>query len=180
VQVLGGSGHQAARRWAAPAASVQVLGGSVHQGPGTGRLRLLPSPLPSHAALIDSTTGESVSFPDFLAQVCALATALRSHLGVSRGDVAFVLAPLSLHVPVLYFALMAVGAIVSPANPALTTRESHLAALSKPTVAFTVSGRRRSLGPDLGSLSDGGVARKLAGGGRRLFITQKLDLVAGQ
>jgi hypothetical protein len=68
VQVLGGSGHQAARRWAAPAASAQVLGGSVHQGAGAGRHR-------------------------------PLATALRFHLGVSRGDVAFVLAPPSLHVP---------------------------------------------------------------------------------
>ncbi|KAM0824325.1 hypothetical protein ACQ4PT_070269 [Festuca glaucescens] len=101
----------------------------------------LPSPLPTHPALIDTATGEAVSFPAFLAQVRALATALRSHLRVSRGDVAFVLAPPSLRLPVLYFALLAVGAVVSPANPALTTGElAHLAALSKPSLAFAVSG----------------------------------------
>ncbi|CAM0875964.1 unnamed protein product [Alopecurus aequalis] len=110
----------------------------------------LPTPLPSHAALIDSATGEAVSFPAFLVQVRALATALRAHLGVSCGDVAFVLAPPSLHFPVLYFALMAVGAVVSPANPALTTGElAHLAALSKPSVAFAVSSTAGKLPPGL-------------------------------
>ncbi|KAL6642478.1 hypothetical protein ACP70R_020659 [Stipagrostis hirtigluma subsp. patula] len=99
----------------------------------------LPSPLPRHAALLDSVTGEAVSFPDFVSRVRALAAALRSRLGVSRGDVAFVLAPPGIHVPVLYYALMAVGAVLSPANPALTAGEiSGLAALSKPSVAFAV------------------------------------------
>uniref|UniRef100_A0ACD5W8P9 Uncharacterized protein n=1 Tax=Avena sativa TaxID=4498 RepID=A0ACD5W8P9_AVESA len=114
---------------------------------------VLPSPLPSHPALIDSATGEAVSFPSFLAQVRALATALRSHIHVSRGDVAFVLAPPSLHTPVLYFALMAVGAAVSPANPALTTGElAHLAALSKPSVAFAVSTTASKLPPGIATV----------------------------
>jgi acyl-CoA synthetase (AMP-forming)/AMP-acid ligase II len=113
----------------------------------------LPSPLPSHAALIDSATGEAVSFPAFLAQVRALSTALQSNLRVSRGDVAFVLAPPSLHVPVLYFALMAVGAVVSPANPALTRGElDHLAALSKPSVAFAVSATAGKLPPGINTV----------------------------
>lgn len=113
----------------------------------------LPSPLPSHTALVDSATGEAVSFPAFLAQVRALATALRAHLRVSRGDVAFVLAPPSLHVPVLYFALMAVGAVVSPANPALTKGElAHLAALSKPSFAFAVSSTASKLPPGLSTV----------------------------
>ncbi|KAG8089699.1 hypothetical protein GUJ93_ZPchr0011g28940 [Zizania palustris] len=102
---------------------------------------LLPTPLPySHPALLDSSTGEVVLFPEFLSRVRALGAVLRSQLGVSRGDVAFVLVSPSLHVPVLYYALMSVGAVVSPANPALTAGEiSHLVALSNPALAFAVS-----------------------------------------
>ncbi|KAL6854281.1 hypothetical protein ACP4OV_019184 [Aristida adscensionis] len=110
----------------------------------------LPSPLPSHPLLLDAATGDAVSFRAFLSQVRALAAALRRHLGVSRGDVAFVLAPPTLTVPVLYYALMAVGAVVSPANPALTAAEvSSLVALSKPSVAFAVHGSAAKLPPGL-------------------------------
>ncbi|KAF7047857.1 hypothetical protein CFC21_056716 [Triticum aestivum] len=104
-------------------------------------LSLLPYPLPAHPALLDAATGESVSYPAFLSQVRALAAALRSRaLPVGRGDVAFVLAPTRLDVPVLYFALLAVGVAVSPANPALTAGEvSRLVSLSGASVAFAVS-----------------------------------------
>lgn len=114
---------------------------------------LLPSPLPSHSALLDSATGEAVPFPTFLAQVGALAAALRVCLRVSRGNVAFVLAPPSLHVPVLYYALMAVGAVVSPANPALTAGEiARLVALSNPSVAFAVEGTATKLPPGINTV----------------------------
>ncbi|CAL4987921.1 unnamed protein product [Urochloa decumbens] len=100
---------------------------------------LLHAHLPSHPALIDSATGETVHFPSFLSRVRALAAALRSELRVTPGDVALVLAPAGVHVPVLYYALMSVGAVVSPANPALTAGEiSSLASLSNPSVAFAV------------------------------------------
>lgn len=101
---------------------------------------LLPSPLPAHPALLDAATGESVSYPAFLSQVRALAGALHSRLRLGRGDVAFVLVPARLDVPVLYFALLSVGAVVSPANPALTAAEvSRLVSLSGASVAFAVS-----------------------------------------
>ncbi|CAL4993085.1 unnamed protein product [Urochloa decumbens] len=100
---------------------------------------LLHTHFPSHPALIDSATGETLHFPSFLSRVRALATALRSELRVTPGDVAFVLAPAGVHVPVLYYALMSIGAVVSPANPALTAGEiSSLASLSNPSIAFTV------------------------------------------
>nr|BAJ99388.1 predicted protein [Hordeum vulgare subsp. vulgare] len=105
-------------------------------------LSLLPSPLPAHPALLDAATGEAVSYPAFLSQARALAAALRSRAlaPLGGGDVAFVLAPPRLDVPVLYFALLAVGAVVSPANPALTSGEvSRLVALSGASVAFAVS-----------------------------------------
>ncbi|KAF7025870.1 hypothetical protein CFC21_038022 [Triticum aestivum] len=104
-------------------------------------LSLLPSPLPAHPALLDAATGEAVSYPAFLSQVRALVGALRSRVvPLGRGDVAFVLAPARLDVPVLYFALLAVGAVVSPANPALTAGEvSRLVCLSGASFAFAVS-----------------------------------------
>ncbi|KAJ1287398.1 hypothetical protein BS78_02G007100 [Paspalum vaginatum] len=115
---------------------------------------LLPRPLPAtRPALIDAATGESVPFPAFLSRVRALAAALRARLGVSPGDVAFVLAPAGVHVPVLYYALMSVGAVVSPANPALTAREvSHLLALSSPSVAFAVKATEGKLPPGLNTV----------------------------
>jgi acyl-CoA synthetase (AMP-forming)/AMP-acid ligase II len=101
---------------------------------------LPPFPSPEHPAFLDAATGEAVSFPAFRRQVRALAGALRSRLGLRRGDVAFVLAPARLDVPVLYFALLSFGAVVSPANPALNAAEvARLVALSEASVAFAVS-----------------------------------------
>ncbi|KAF0897593.1 hypothetical protein E2562_000331 [Oryza meyeriana var. granulata] len=95
---------------------------------------------PAHPALLDATTGEAVLFPAFLSRVRALAGALRSSIGLRRGDVAFVLAPAGLDMPVLYFALLSIGAVVSPANPALTPAEvSRLVSLSGASIAFAVS-----------------------------------------
>ncbi|KAL6631362.1 hypothetical protein ACP70R_028212 [Stipagrostis hirtigluma subsp. patula] len=103
-------------------------------------LSLLPSPLPARPALLDAATGEAVTFPEFLLRVRALSRALRARVGLRRGDVAFVLAPARLDVPVLYFALLSFGAVVSPANPALTAAEiARLVALSGASVAFAVS-----------------------------------------
>ncbi|KAM0903912.1 hypothetical protein ACQ4PT_018365 [Festuca glaucescens] len=106
-------------------------------------LSLLPSPLPAHPALLDAVTGEAVSYPAFLSQARALVGALRSREvlpPLGRGDVAFVLAPARLDVPVLYFALLAAGVVVAPANPAHTAAEvARLVALSGASVAFAVS-----------------------------------------
>lgn len=41
---------------------------------------------------------------------------LRSCVRLAHGDVVFVLTPADIHVPVLYYALMSVGAVMSPAN----------------------------------------------------------------
>nr|CAB3472215.1 unnamed protein product [Digitaria exilis] len=113
---------------------------------------LLPSPLPAHPAILDAATGEVVSFPALRSQVRALSAALRSpsRLGVRHGDVAFVLAPASLDIPVLYLALLSFGAVVTPANPALTSAEiARLVSLSGASVAFAVSSTAAKLPPDL-------------------------------
>jgi 4-coumarate--CoA ligase len=97
----------------------------------------LPSSLPDRPALVDAGTGISVSFPSFLAAVRSLAGGLWSTLALRPGGVALVVAPSRIEVPVLDFALMSIGAVVSPANPASTAEEyAHQAALSKPVVAF--------------------------------------------
>ena len=54
----------------------------------------------------------------------ALAAALRARVCLAPGDVAFVLAPAGVHVPVLYYALMAVGAVVSLAQVRFTAASS--------------------------------------------------------
>ncbi|PAN27045.2 hypothetical protein PAHAL_5G054400 [Panicum hallii] len=100
---------------------------------------LLSSPLPGRPALVDAATGIAVSYPSFLAAVRSLAGGLWSALGVRPGDVALVVSPSRLEVPVLDFALMSIGAAVSPANPASTADEfAHMVALSRPAVAFAV------------------------------------------
>ncbi|WVZ53664.1 hypothetical protein U9M48_004572 [Paspalum notatum var. saurae] len=110
---------------------------------------LLPSPPPAHPAFLDAATGASLSYPAFLSRARALAGALRRR-GLARGAVAFVLAPAGLDVPVLYFALLTLGAVVCPANPALTPAEvAHLAALSGASVAFAVSRTAAKLPPGL-------------------------------
>ncbi|TKW18306.1 hypothetical protein SEVIR_5G422500v4 [Setaria viridis] len=97
----------------------------------------LRSPLPDRPALVDAATGIAVSYPSFLAAVRSLAGGLWSALGVRPGDVALVIAPSRLDVPVLDLALMSVGAAVSPANPASTAEEfAHMVALARPVVAF--------------------------------------------
>ncbi|KAG8089695.1 hypothetical protein GUJ93_ZPchr0011g28944 [Zizania palustris] len=132
-----------------------------------------PRLLPAGPALLDAATGEAVSFPAFFSRVRALAGALRSRVRVCRGDVAFVLSPTRLDMPVLYFALLSIGAVVSPANPALTADEvSRLVSLSGACVAFAVSSTAAKLpaglptvlvdSPDFRSLLEDGQGEELA------------------
>lgn len=113
-------------------------------------LSLLPSPFPSNSALIDAATGAAISYPEFVSRVRSLADSLRSRAGLSKGDVAFVLSPTGLDVPLLYFALLSLGVVVSPANPLSTADEiSHQIRLSKPSVAFATAATADKLPRDL-------------------------------
>lgn len=100
----------------------------------------LPTPLPAHPAFVDASTGAALSFPALLARVRSLAAALRgAPLGVAlaRGDVALVLAPPSLDVPVLYLALLSLGAVVSPLSPLSAPADvARAVALCDPSVVF--------------------------------------------
>ncbi|EHA8586329.1 4-coumarate--CoA ligase-like 7 [Cocos nucifera] len=107
---------------------------------------LLPSPLPSHPAILDATTGAAVFFPDLLSQSRSLAACLRAHIGLPKGHVAFILSPNRLEIPALYLALFSLGAVAAPANPASTPSEiAGLVRLSNPTVAFALSSTAAAL-----------------------------------
>ncbi|KAJ4819358.1 4-coumarate--CoA ligase-like 4 [Rhynchospora pubera] len=101
---------------------------------------LLPSPLPSHPALLDAFTGKTISYPDFISSVRSLAANLQHHAAISKGDVAFILLPTGIDVPILYLALLSLGVVLSPANPASTPSEiARLVNLSKSSLAFATS-----------------------------------------
>ncbi|TYH04315.1 hypothetical protein ES288_A09G288300v1 [Gossypium darwinii] len=90
--------------------------------------------------VINATKGDSLSYSEFIAQFHSLAHCLRKNYFLSRNDVALILSPPSLHVPLLYFALMSLGIVISPANPLSSDSEiAHQVQLSKPVIAFATS-----------------------------------------
>lgn len=97
--------------------------------------------------LIDSATGSRLTYSDFLLQTRSLSLSLRSSFpSLSKNDVALILSPTSLSLPVLYFSLLSLGVTLSPANPLASPSElTHMVRLTKPALAFTTS----SLAPKL-------------------------------
>ncbi|KAK3223591.1 hypothetical protein Dsin_010616 [Dipteronia sinensis] len=103
---------------------------------------LLDSHPPPHsaAAIIDAATRRRILYPDFVLRIKTLALFLKTKFYLSKGDVAFVLSPNSIHIPVLYLSLMYLGVVVSPSNPSGTEPEiSRLIRISKPVIAFATS-----------------------------------------
>ncbi|PQQ17355.1 4-coumarate--CoA ligase-like 9 [Prunus yedoensis var. nudiflora] len=115
-------------------------------------LSLLQSsaPAPTTTLLIDSESGRHVSYENFICQVHSLTLSLQSLApALSKGHVAFILSPTSLHVPVLYFSLLALGVVVSPANPIGSESEiAHQVRLSRPAIAFATSATAHKLPRD--------------------------------
>ncbi|KAF3436841.1 hypothetical protein FNV43_RR19594 [Rhamnella rubrinervis] len=100
--------------------------------------------------LIDSVTDDRVSYSRFLHQVHSLAFSLKSLTPLSKRHVAFILCPASLHVPVLYVALLSLGVTISPANPLSSSSEiHHQVRLSRPAIAFATSSTAQKLPGDL-------------------------------
>ncbi|TKW21297.1 hypothetical protein SEVIR_4G168200v4 [Setaria viridis] len=110
--------------------------------------RLLTFPL-DRPAFVDATTGATLSFADLRARSLKVATAL-SALGLRRGHVALLLAPTSLHFPVVSLGVLALGAVLSTANPLLTPHElADQARDSEPFLVLTTA----ELAPKLSSLT---------------------------
>lgn len=99
------------------------------------------SSLETSTFLIDGGTGHRLSYSQFLRQSQSLAASLQSRFpSLSTNDVALILSPPSLHVPVLYFSLLSLNITVSPANPLSTPSElKHIVQLTKPKIAFATS-----------------------------------------
>ena len=104
------------------------------------------SPWPDSLALINSSTGQRVSYSDFTRKTQTLASYLHSFIGLSKGDIAFVLSPNLIQVPILYFSLLSLGIVISPANPLSTESEiSSLIQLCNPVIAFATSSSAHKL-----------------------------------
>ncbi|KAK8478687.1 hypothetical protein V6N13_040465 [Hibiscus sabdariffa] len=99
-----------------------------------------PAPDGDTTFIINATDGHSLSYSQFTAQFLSLAHSLQKNYSLAPNDVAFILSPPSLHVPLLYFALMSLGIVVSPANPLSSDSEiAHQLQLTKPVIAFATS-----------------------------------------
>ncbi|CAH9135858.1 unnamed protein product [Cuscuta epithymum] len=107
----------------------------------------LPETAASETFLIDASTGQKLSYADFLRQTRSLATSIKSRFPtLARNAVVLVVLPSSAHVPVVFFALLSLGVVVSPANPLSTPSElAHIVGLSKPVLAFATSATSKKL-----------------------------------
>lgn len=95
---------------------------------------------PNPTAIIDSDTGQRVSYSEFTHLTQNLASFLTTQLKLTKGQTAFILSPNSKSIPVLYFSLLSIGVIISPANPLSTISDiSRLIQLSNPVIAFATS-----------------------------------------
>ncbi|KAK0597767.1 hypothetical protein LWI29_028447 [Acer saccharum] len=90
--------------------------------------------------MINAATGHSLSYSDLLRQTNSLVISLKKHYSLSKGDVAFILSPHSLQIPILYFSLLSIGVIISPTNPDDSSSDiTRQINLSKPVIVFTAS-----------------------------------------
>ncbi|KAL6177599.1 hypothetical protein ACLB2K_049124 [Fragaria x ananassa] len=106
-----------------------------------------PSPSstdPTTPVLIDASSARHLSYSEFLSHFHFLTSSLSSLL--SKSQVAYILSHPSLHIPVLYFSLLALGAVVSPANPVGSDSEiAYQVKLTRPAIVFATSATARKL-----------------------------------
>ncbi|XP_074375860.1 4-coumarate--CoA ligase-like 9 [Apium graveolens] len=97
--------------------------------------------------LIDAASATRVSYSQFLEKSQSLSASLLSKFPELSGQkVALIISPPSLDLPVLYFSLISLNVIVSPANPLSTPSElAHLVELCKPVIAFATSSVAKNL-----------------------------------
>eukprot|EP00253_Pinus_taeda_P017891 PITA_17891 len=88
-------------------------------------------------ALIDSATGETITFPQLWRRVKSLAAGL-AELGIRKSNVVLLLSPNSIHFPIICMAILSIGAVVTTANPLNTALEiAKQARDSAAVLAFT-------------------------------------------
>ncbi|XP_010529378.1 PREDICTED: LOW QUALITY PROTEIN: 4-coumarate--CoA ligase-like 7 [Tarenaya hassleriana] len=96
------------------------------------------SSYPTKPALIDSDSGESLTFAQLKSAVARLAHGFL-RLGVRKNDVVLIFAPNSLQFPLCFLALAAIGGVSTTANPLYTVEELSKQIMdSKPKVIVSV------------------------------------------
>lgn len=97
------------------------------------------SSYPNKPALIDSDSGETLTFSEFKTTVAKLAHSLNSQLGITKNDVVLIFAPNSIQYPISLYSIIALGAIATTVNPQYTVGElSKQLKDSKPKLIITV------------------------------------------
>nr|KYP54421.1 4-coumarate--CoA ligase-like 6 [Cajanus cajan] len=74
------------------------------------------------SALVDSSSGSSISYSKLLPLVKSIASGLHK-MGVSQGGVVLLLLPNSIYYPVVFLAVLYLGAVVTPLNPLCSVYE---------------------------------------------------------
>lgn len=74
-------------------------------------------------ALIDSSSGYSLSYAQLFPLVTSIASALHKTRRISQGDVVLLLLPNSIYFPLIFLALLYLGAIVTTINPLISVSE---------------------------------------------------------
>ncbi|KAK6163405.1 hypothetical protein DH2020_000269 [Rehmannia glutinosa] len=80
------------------------------------------SSFPDKRALVDSHTGETLTFAQFKSTVSKVAHGLLQ-LGIKKNDVVLIFAPNSIQFPLCFFGVIAIGAIATTVNPIYTVSE---------------------------------------------------------
>jgi 4-coumarate--CoA ligase len=80
------------------------------------------SSFPHTVAITDADTGEMLTFHQLKLHVSKLAHSLLQ-LNIGKHDVVLIMAPNSIHFPVCFLAVAALGAVVSTCNPSYTISE---------------------------------------------------------
>ncbi|KAG2554703.1 4-coumarate--CoA ligase-like 1 [Panicum virgatum] len=137
---------------------------------------------PSALALADAATGQALTFSALRSAILTTAVALASRAGVRPGDVVLLLAPNCVLYPVCFFAVTALGAVATTANPLYTPREiAKQVTDSRAKLAITVS----ELLPKIEELRlpnillDGDAASATASMPPGASVTLYSDLIAG-
>ncbi|KAG9145620.1 hypothetical protein Leryth_026699 [Lithospermum erythrorhizon] len=97
------------------------------------------SSYPQNPALIDSQTGQIVTFSQLYSLVCTFSHSLKTKLAISKNDVVLIFAPNSIHYPICFFSVVGIGAIATTVNPLYTVAElSKQIKDCKPKLIITV------------------------------------------
>ncbi|KAL4591580.1 hypothetical protein LXL04_004549 [Taraxacum kok-saghyz] len=94
---------------------------------------------PNKPALFDSDSGDTLTFSEIKTTVAKFSYALNTQFGITKNDVVLIFAPNSIQYPICSYSIIALGAIVTTANPQYTVRElSKQIEDSNPKLIFTV------------------------------------------